>query len=84
MAGWKHELTREQYELVIDGILRASVIATVIEETAADLDPATLKEMAKTMRERVLECLVLGRFDDDDVKEIHQSVLKSMYTRPDA
>lgn len=84
MTDWKHELSREQYELLIDGILRASTIAVVIEEMADDLEPATLKEMARTMNQRVLECLVLGGFDEDDVASIHQDVIASMRTRPDA
>lgn len=84
MKDWTHNLSREQYELLIDSILRASTIAVVIEEMADDLDAATLKEMVKSLRERISECLVLGDFDEEDVQAIHKDVLASMYTRPDA
>ena len=84
LTDWKHEFSREQYELLIDSILRASIIATEIEESADDLDPPALREMIAALRERVLEALVIGGFDEDDVAEINRSVMASMYTRPDA
>ncbi|MFJ1308598.1 hypothetical protein [Agrobacterium sp. P15N1-A] len=84
MTEWKHELNREQYELLIDSLLRASTVATVIEEMADSLDPATLKEMAVAMRERVTDCLLLGNFEEDDIKAIHKDVMAAMYTKPDA
>lgn len=84
MYDWTHNLSRGKYELLIDAILRASTIAAVIEETADNVDPATLKQMAKTMRERILGCLVLGGFEEEDVGNIHKDVLASMYNRPDA
>ena len=84
MSDWTHQLSREQYELLIDSILRAGAIAMAIEEMADNLDPAALKEMAQAMRERILESIALGGFDDDDVKAINKDVLASMYTRPDA
>lgn len=84
MTEWKHELNREQYELMIDSILRASTIATVIHEMADDLDPSALREMITALRERALESLAIGGFDEEDVTEIRKSVMASMYTRPDA
>jgi hypothetical protein len=73
-----------RYEFLIDSILRTSTIATVLEETADDLDPATVKEMAKAMRERLVQCLMFGGFDEEDVEAIHKEVLASMHKRPDA
>ena len=84
MSEGDHILSREQYELLIDSLLRASTVATVIEESAQAVDPATVKEMAKAMRERVLECLLIGRFAEADIEAIHKDVMASMYTRPDA
>ena len=87
MADWKHELSREQYEMMIDGILRASTIATVIDETLAlekTIDREAFREMIQTLRDRITECLVFGAFDDDDVHAIKKQVMASMFTRPDA
>lgn len=84
MKDWTHELSREQYEMLIDSILRASTIATAIEDMADNLDPVTLKETVRAMRARILECLVLGGFDEADIDAINKDVLASMYTRPDA
>lgn len=81
MADWKHELTRDQYELVIDSILRASTIASVIKESAEHIEPAALKEMASVVQRRILECLVIGDFDEGDVREIQERVIESM-SRP--
>ncbi|MCB1478338.1 MAG: hypothetical protein R3D43_11845 [Tepidamorphaceae bacterium] len=84
MTDWKHELSREQYEMLIDSILRASTIASVIGEMADRIDPDTLKGMAEAMKQRTFESLAIGGFDEDDVKAIHTKVLASIRPRPNA
>ena len=84
MADWKHELSREQYELMIEALLRANAIATFMQESAGHLNASSIEELAKAMGERVLECLALGRFDEEDIMDIHAAVLKDMYRGPDA
>lgn len=84
MPHWKHELSRQQYELVIDSIIRASTIASLIEETAGRIESAALRDLAAAIQEHVLQCLVIGHFDEADVAEIQKEVHARMYTRSDA
>ena len=84
MDEWAHTIGREEYELLIDGLCRATAIAVGIEEMAEKLDTETIKEMARAMQDRIGECIQFGMFDEDDVRSINKAALASMYTRGDA
>ena len=84
MKEWKHELGRKEYELLVDGLCRASVVANMLEDLAEDLDPPTIKKFAATLKIWLSECLAFGQFDESDIIKISASVTERMFPRLDS
>jgi hypothetical protein len=61
--------------------LKSAVFAGIVEDADSDLDIPTLKAMASTVRECVVECLAFGEFDEADVRELNVAILKNMIGR---